>query len=157
MTSASTFRGRSLAVLGGTAIAPLTLAGRSTGGSTPTASASITVGTIDKITSFDPAGSYDNGAFAVMNQIYPFPLNSKPGSSDVQPDTAESAKFNELVQFKEFPDYKGMLGAPKTPTVDLDYYTDQSNRKLDVQKGESMLRRGASPQSTSPISRRTRP
>ena len=92
-----------------------------------------------------------------MNQIYSFLLNSKPGSSDVQPDIAESAKFNQLVQFKEFPDYKGMLGAPKTPTVKLKYYTDQSNMKLDVQKAESMLRRGASPQLTSPISRRTRP
>ena len=148
---------RSLAVLGGTAIAPLTLAGCSTGGSTPTASASITVGTTDKVTSLDPAGSYDNGSFAVMNQIYSFLLNSKPGSSDVQPDIAESAKFNQLVQFKEFPDYKGMLGALKTPTVKLKYYTDQSNMKLDVQKAESMLRRGASPQLTSPISRRTRP
>ena len=48
-----------------------------------------------------------------MNQIYPLPLSSKPGSSDVQPDTAESAKFNQLAQFKEFPDYKGMLGAPR--------------------------------------------
>ena len=113
MTSASTFRTRSLAVLGGTAIAPFTLAGCSTGGSTPTASASITAGTIHKVTWLDPAGSYDNGAFAVMNQIYPFPLSSKPGSSDVQPDIAESAKFNQLAQFKEFPDYKGMLGAPR--------------------------------------------
>jgi peptide/nickel transport system substrate-binding protein len=253
MTSATTFRKRSLAVLGGTAIAALALTGCSAGGSTPTASASITVGTTDKVTSLDPAGSYDNGSFAVMNQVYPFLLNSKPGSSDVQPDIAESAKFtspteytvvlkkgltfangdkltssdvkfsfdrqlkiadasgpstllynlvstaapdattvvftlkaandqiwpqilsspaapivdeqvfsadkvtsdddivkgkafagqytigsykfNQLVQFKEFTDYKGMLGAPKTPTVNLKYYTDQSNMKLDVQKG----------------------
>ncbi|CAN5220689.1 ABC transporter substrate-binding protein [soil metagenome] len=256
MTSASTFRKRSLAVLGGTAIAALTLAGCSAGGSSNNSSSgatSITVGTTDKVTSLDPAGSYDNGSFAVMNQVYPFLLNSKPGTSEVQPDIAESAKFtspteytvvlkkgltfangdkltssdvkfsfdrqlkiadqngpstllanlvstaapdastvvftlkagndqiwpqilsspaapivdeqvfsadkvtsdddiikgkafagqytissykfNQLVQFKAFADYKGMLGTPKTPTVNLKYYTDQSNMKLDVQKG----------------------
>ncbi|MET4705038.1 ABC transporter substrate-binding protein [Frigoribacterium sp. UYMn621] len=256
MTSASTFRKRSLAVLGGTAIAALTLAGCSAGGgsnNTSSGATSITVGTTDKVTSLDPAGSYDNGSFAVMNQVYPFLLNSKPGTSEVQPDIAESAtftspteytvvlkkgltfangdkltssdvkfsfdrqlkiadengpstllanlvstaapdattvvftlkaandqiwpqilsspaapivdeqvfsadkvtsdddiikgkafagqytissyKFNQLVQFKAFADYKGMLGTPKTPTVNLKYYTDQSNMKLDVQKG----------------------
>ena len=71
--------------------------------------------------------------------------------------TIASYKFNQLVQFKSFAGYKGLLGTPKTPTIILKYYTDQSNMKLDVQKGESMLRRGASPQSTSPISRKTRP
>jgi peptide/nickel transport system substrate-binding protein len=219
----------------------------------PSGATSITVGTTDKVTSLDPAGSYDNGSFAVMNQVYPFLLNSKPGTSEVQPDIAESAKFtspteytvvlkkgltfangdkltssdvkfsfdrqlkiadqngpstllanlvstaapdastvvftlkagndqiwpqilsspaapivdeqvfsadkvtsdddiikgkafagqytissykfNQLVQFKAFADYKGMLGTPKTPTVNLKYYTDQSNMKLDVQKG----------------------
>jgi peptide/nickel transport system substrate-binding protein len=99
MTSATTFRKRSLAVLGGTAIAALALTGCSAGGSTPTASASITVGTTDKVTSLDPAGSYDNGSFAVMNQVYPFLLNSKPGSSDVQPDIAESAKFTSPTEY----------------------------------------------------------
>ena len=43
ITSASTFRKRSLAVLGGTVIAVLTLGGCSVGGSTSTAAASITV------------------------------------------------------------------------------------------------------------------
>ncbi len=55
--------------------------------------APITFGTTDKVTFLDPAGSYDNGSFMVMNQIYPFVLNSKPGSADPQPDMAESASF----------------------------------------------------------------
>ncbi len=254
MTSASTIRKRSLAVLGGTAIAALTLAGCASGGNAGGAPASsITVGTTDKVTSLDPAGSYDNGSFAVMNQVFPFLMNSKPGTADVEPDIAESAKFtspteytvvlktgltfangdkltssdvkfsfdrqlkiadpngpstllynlastdatndttvvfhlkaandqiwpqilsspaapivdeqvfsadkvtsdddivkgkafagqytiasykfNQLVQFKAFSGYKGVLGAPATPTVNLKYYTDQSNMKLDVQKG----------------------
>ena len=256
MTSASTFRKRSLAVLGGTAIAALALSGCSAGGGAnngTSAATSLTVGTTDKVTSLDPAGSYDNGSFAIMNQVYPFLMNSKPGTADVQPDIAESAKFsspteytvvlkkgltfangdkltssdvkfsfdrqlkiadqngpstllsnlestdatdattvvfhlkgandqiwpqilsspaapivdeqvfsadkvtsdddivkgkgfagqytiasykfNQLVQFKAFADYKGVLGTPKTPTIILKYYTDQSNMKLDVQKG----------------------
>ena len=53
----------------------------------------LTVGTTDKVTSLDPAGSYDNGSFAVMNQIYPFLLNSPYGTADVKPDIAESAEF----------------------------------------------------------------
>jgi len=256
MTSASTFRKRTLAVLGGTAIAALALSGCSAGGgsnSTSSAATTLTVGTTDKVTSLDPAGSYDNGSFAIMNQVYPFLLNSKPGTSEVGPDIAESAKFtspteytvvlkkgltfangdkltssdvkfsfdrqikiadengpstllynlastaapdastvvftlkaandqiwpqilsspaapivdeqvfsadkvtsdddivkgkafggqytiasykfNQLVQFKAFSGYKGLLGTPKTPTIVLKYYTDQSNLKLDVQKG----------------------
>jgi len=55
---------------------------------------SIIVGTTDKVTFLDPAGSYDNGSFAIMNQVFPFLMNSKPGTSDVEPDIAESAEFN---------------------------------------------------------------
>ena len=260
MTSASTVlkrtvRKRTLAVLGGTAVAALALVGCSAGNNAnnSTGASSITVGTTDKVTSLDPAGSYDNGSFAIMNQVYPFLMNSKPGTSDVSPDIATSAKFtspteytvvlkkgltfangdkltssdvkfsfdrmlkiadvngpstllynlastaapdantvvftlkaandqiwpqilsspaapivdeqvfsadkvtsdddivkgkafagqytiasykfNQLLQFKAFAGYKGLLGAPKTPTVVLKYYTDQSNLKLDVQKG----------------------
>ncbi|WP_166843795.1 ABC transporter substrate-binding protein [Isoptericola sp. BMS4] len=54
---------------------------------------SLIVGTTDKITSLDPAGAYDNGSFAVMNQVYPFLMNTPYGSPDVEPDIAESAEF----------------------------------------------------------------
>ncbi|MHB1171861.1 MAG: ABC transporter substrate-binding protein [Lacisediminihabitans sp.] len=256
MTSASIIRKRTLAALGGTAIAALALAGCSAGGtsSSPSgSSSSLIVGTTDKVTTLDPAGSYDKGSSAVMNQVFPFLMNSKPGSSDVQPDIAVSAKFtspneytvvlkkglkfangdaltssdvkfsfdrqlriadqngpstllsnldsteakdpttvvfhlkaandqiwpqilssvaapivdeqvfspdkvtsdadivkgnafagpyvissykfNSLVQFKANPDYQGLLGAPKTATINLKYYADSSNLKLDVQKG----------------------
>ncbi len=59
----------------------------------------ITVGTTDKITSLDPAGSYDNGSFAVMNQVYPFLMNTPYGSPDVQPDIAESAEFTAPTEY----------------------------------------------------------
>jgi len=255
MTSASTIRKRSLTVLSGVAIAALALSGCAAGtdsGDTGS-SGTITVGTTDKVTTIDPAGSYDNGSFFVMNNVYPFLMNSNPGSSDVYPDIAESAeftspteytvklksglkwangndltasdvkfsfdrqvsiaadngpstllynldktevtddltvvfhlkaandqiwpqilsspagpivdedtfsadslttdqeivdanafagpytissyKFNELVQYKAYDDYMGLLATPKTATVNVKYYADQSNMKLDVQEG----------------------
>jgi len=53
----------------------------------------ITVGTTDKVVSIDPAGSYDNGSFAVMTQVYGSLMRSEPGSPEVSPDLAESAEF----------------------------------------------------------------
>ncbi len=255
MTSASTIRKRTLAVLGGTAIAAMVLSGCAAGNDSGNSGASgtITVGTTDKVTTLDPAGSYDNGSFFIMNNVFPFLMNSNPGSSDVHPDIAESAKFtspneytvvlkkglkwanghdltasdvkfsfdrqlkiaadngpssllynldstevkddltvvfhlkaendqiwpqilsspagpivdeevfspdsvttdkeivdgmafagpytissykfNELVQFKAYDGYKGLLKAPATKTINLKYYADQSNMKLDVQEG----------------------
>ena len=46
-----------------------------------------------------------------------------------------SYKFNELVQFKAYAGYKGLLGTPKTATINLKYFADQSNMKLEVQQG----------------------
>ncbi|MBX3092167.1 MAG: peptide ABC transporter substrate-binding protein, partial [Cryobacterium sp.] len=255
MTSASTIRKRSLAVLSGVAVAALALSGCAAGGNSGDngASSTITIGTTDKVTTLDPAGSYDNGSFFIMNNVFPFLMNSNPGSSDVHPDIAASAgftspteytvklkpglkwanghdltasdvkfsfdrqlkiaadngpstllynldstevtddltvvfhlkaandqiwpqilsspaapivdeevfspdalttdadivkanafagpyvissyKFNELVQFKAYDGYQGLLGKPKTATINLKYYADQSNMKLDVQEG----------------------
>ncbi|SEQ09024.1 ABC transporter substrate-binding protein [Microlunatus flavus] len=67
-----------------------------TGGS---AGGAIVVGTTDKITSLDPAGSYDNGSFAVMNQVYPFLMNTPYGSPDVKPDIATSAEFTSPTEY----------------------------------------------------------
>lgn len=61
--------------------------------------APITLGTTDKVTSLDPAGSYDNGSFMVMNQIFPFLLNSEPGSPEPSNDLAESAEFTSDKEF----------------------------------------------------------
>ena len=254
MTSAS--KKRVLGAFAGTAVFALALAGcAASGGDTggDTGSDSLIVGTTDKVTFIDPAGSYDNGSFAVMNQVYPFLLNSKQGTSDVEPDIAVSAEytsptdytvvlkdglkfangndltssdvkfsfdrinaihddngpwpllgnldsveavddttvvfhlkngndqtfaqilsspaapivdedvfsadavtpdadivagnafagqyviksydFNNLISFEANPDYQGVLGAAKTKNIDLKYYTDASNLKLDVQEG----------------------
>ena len=79
-----------LALTGCTSAAP---SGNEGSGGGDAASSPITLGTTDKVTSLDPAGSYDNGSFMVMNQIFPFLLNSKPGSPDPSNDLAESAEF----------------------------------------------------------------
>ena len=70
--------------------------GDSDGGGT---AGSLTIGTTDKITTIDPAGSYDNGSFAVMNQVYPFLMNTPYGSPDVEPDIAESAEFTAPTEY----------------------------------------------------------
>lgn len=257
MTSASKNSRRLLGVLAGSAAFALALTGCQTGGggddNGDDTADSLIVGTTDKVTFLDPAGSYDNGSFAVMNQVFGYLLNSPLGTSDVEPDLAESAEytsdteytvvlrpdlkfangndltssdvkfsfdrqvaiadengpsvllgniesveavddttvvfhllagpdqtfaqilsspaalivdeevfaadavtpdeeivegnafsgqyvissydFNNLVSFEANPEYQGVLGAAKTPNIDLKYYTEASNLKLDVQEG----------------------
>src|SRR5215207_4549016 len=186
MTSASKNGRRGIVAMAGLSVAALALAGCSAGGDTggdDTSGDSITVGTTDKVTTLDPAGSYDNGSLAVQTQVFPYLLNTDYQSTDVVPDLAESAEFtspteytvtlpeglkwangndltssdvkfsfdrniafagpyvitsydfNNLVSFKANPDYVGLLAAPKTETVNLKYYAESSNMKLDVQEG----------------------
>ena len=49
--------------------------------------------------------------------------------------TITSYAKNSLATFAANTAYKGRLGTPKTPNVQLKYYTDASNLKLDVQQG----------------------
>jgi peptide/nickel transport system substrate-binding protein len=255
MKSASSRRARVLLGASALAVSALALAGcsGSSGGSGGSGGGSLTIGTTDKITSIDPAGSYDNGSFAVMNQVYPFLMNTPYGSPDVKPDIAASASFtspteytvklkkdlkfanghaltssdvkftferqlkindpngpasllgnlkdvstpdkltavfhlkvpndqtfaqvlsspagpivdeqvfsadkvtpdativkgdafagqytiksykvNNLIQYKANPDYKGLLGAAKTGTINVKYYSSAPNMKLDIQQG----------------------
>ena len=97
-------RGRLGLAIGAFGASALLLAGCAGGGgntdSTDDASGEpLIVGTTDKITSIDPAGSYDNGSFAVMNQIYPFLFNSAYGTSEVTPDIAESGEFTSDTEY----------------------------------------------------------
>ena len=48
----------------------------------------ITIGTTDKITNLDPAGSYDNGSYAVQIQVYPFLYAQDYKTSELSPDIA---------------------------------------------------------------------
>ncbi|WP_024817388.1 ABC transporter substrate-binding protein [Arthrobacter sp. 31Y] len=84
-----------IALAGISALALTACTGPSGGGSSsaPAAAGPIAYGTTDKVTSLDPAGSYDNGSFMVMNQVYSFLLNSKPDGAEPVPDLAESSSF----------------------------------------------------------------
>ncbi|GAB3609153.1 ABC transporter substrate-binding protein [Humibacter ginsengiterrae] len=100
MKSAPSRRARVLLGASALAVSALALAGCSgSGGSGGTSGGSLTIGTTDKITSIDPAGSYDNGSFAVMNQVYPFLMNTPYGSPDVKPDIAASASFTSPTDY----------------------------------------------------------
>ncbi|GAB3326764.1 ABC transporter substrate-binding protein [Geodermatophilus aquaeductus] len=59
----------------------------------------LIIGTTDRIVTLDPAGSYDNGSFTVMNQVYPFLLNTPLGSPEPEPDIAETAEFTSPTQY----------------------------------------------------------
>ncbi len=100
-----------IALAGMSALALTACTGPSGGGGTSTGEAgggAITYGTTDKVVTLDPAGSYDGGSFMVMNQIYPFLLNYKPGTADASPDIAESASFTSPTEYtvKLKPDLK---------------------------------------------------
>ena len=100
MTTASTHRKRATSVLIGASALALVLASCAAGGDTgATGDGAILVGTTDKVVTLDPAGSYDNGSFAVQNQVYAFLLNSPLGSPDPEPDLAESAEFTSPTEY----------------------------------------------------------
>ena len=103
MRSVSRGGRRALAATAGIAMTALALTacggGNGGSGGSGGGSGTLTIGTTDKITSIDPAGSYDNGSFAVMNQVYPFLFNTPYGSPDVQPDIAESGSFTSPTDF----------------------------------------------------------
>ena len=100
LTHSSAFRRRSLATLAGAATVAIALVGCSSpSGENDLALDGIIVGTTDPVTSLDPAGSYDNGSFAVQNQVFPFLFNSPYGSPDVEPDIAVSGEFTTPTEF----------------------------------------------------------
>lgn len=105
MTLHSSGRGRLGLALGAVGATAILLAGCAGGGGDSSGEGGdasgepLLVGTTDKITSIDPAGSYDNGSFAVMNQIYPFLFNSEYGTAEVTPDIAESGEFTSPTEY----------------------------------------------------------
>ncbi|MET3919657.1 ABC transporter substrate-binding protein [Arthrobacter sp. UYEF20] len=94
---------QSAIALAGVSAFALTACTGPSGGGTASGSAAgggtITYGTTDKVVTLDPAGSYDAGSFMVMNQIYPFLMNSKPGTAEAVPDIAESASFTSPTEY----------------------------------------------------------
>ncbi|TFD57670.1 peptide ABC transporter substrate-binding protein [Cryobacterium suzukii] len=124
MTSAFTNGKRALAATAGFAVAALVLSGCAAGGGgdggddAASTGGPITIGTTDKVTTLDPAGSYDNGSFSVQTQVFPFLMSSKFGTADVEPDIAVSAEFTAPTEYTVVlkPDLKWANGNALTAT-----------------------------------------
>lgn len=92
-------RGRTTALVSVLSVAALAAAacgsGRTDDGAAAGGGEALVVGTTDQVYALDPAASYDNGSFTIMNQVYPFLMNYAPGSDELVPDAAESCEFTE--------------------------------------------------------------
>jgi peptide/nickel transport system substrate-binding protein len=97
-------RGRLALAIGAFGASALLLAGcagggggnATTGGGTDEP---IIVGTTDKVTTLDPAGSYDNGSLAVQTQVFPYLVNTDYNSTEVVPDLAETAEYTSPTEY----------------------------------------------------------
>jgi peptide/nickel transport system substrate-binding protein len=132
-----------IALAGVSAFALTACTGPSGGGGTSTGGAgggTITYGTTDKVVTLDPAGSYDAGSFMVMNQVYPFLMNSKPGSADAVPDIAESASFTTPTEYtvKLKPGLKFANGHPLTSS-DVKFSIDRVVKIADPNGPAALL------------------
>ncbi|MFT4282629.1 ABC transporter substrate-binding protein [Microbacterium sp.] len=98
-------RGRLALALGAFGASALLLAGCAGGTSgpgnsnAPSSDEPIIVGTTDKVTTLDPAGSYDNGSLAVQTQVFPYLVGTDYNSTEVVPDLAESAEFTSPTEY----------------------------------------------------------
>jgi peptide/nickel transport system substrate-binding protein len=100
MTSMSN-KGWRVAAVGSVAVLALALTGCASGGGSSSGGSggSIVIGTTDKVTFLDPAGSFDNGSLTVQTQVFGLLMNSKPGTSEVEPDLASKAEFTSPTDF----------------------------------------------------------
>jgi peptide/nickel transport system substrate-binding protein len=90
---------RILVSIAAVAVVGLGLSACSASAGTGTAGSTIMVGTTDRVTALDPAGSWDLGSGALQNQVYSWLLTSAPGSTEPVPDLAESAVFTSPTEY----------------------------------------------------------
>ncbi|HEY0247707.1 MAG TPA: ABC transporter substrate-binding protein [Gryllotalpicola sp.] len=148
MNSVSARRARFLASAAALAAGALVLAGCASGnggnsgdsGGGAASGKPITIGTTDKITSLDPAGSYDNGSFAVMTQVYPFLLDTPYGSPDPKPDIAESADFTNPTTYEvKLKDGLTFKNGDKLTSSDVKFSFDRQIKINDPNGPASLL------------------
>ncbi|GAB3597372.1 ABC transporter substrate-binding protein [Microbacterium tumbae] len=103
MSLQNSTRSRLGLAIGAIGVTSLVLAGCANGGGGngggDAAGGDIIVGTTDKVTTLDPAGSYDNGSLAVQIQVFPYLVNTDYNSTEVVPDLAESAEFTSPTEY----------------------------------------------------------
>ncbi|WP_312676668.1 ABC transporter substrate-binding protein [Microbacterium sp.] len=141
----STPRGRvGLAALafGASALLLAGCAGGSTGGSTDGAASGdpIVVGTTDKVTTLDPAGSYDNGSLAVQTQVFPYLVNTDYNSTEVVPDLAESAEFTSPTEYTvKLPEGLKWSNGHDLTSSDVKFSFDRNVKIADPNGASSLL------------------
>ncbi len=57
------------------------------------------------------------------------------GKAFAGPYTITSYDMNNLISYEANPDYKGLLGAPKTSSVNVKYFAEASNLRLEIEEG----------------------
>lgn len=97
-------RGRLGLAIGALGASALLLAGCAGGGGDTdngddASGETLIVGTTDKVTTLDPAGSYDNGSLAVQTQVFPYLVNTNYNDTAVVPDLAETAEFTSPTEY----------------------------------------------------------
>lgn len=92
------------------------------------------------MSTLDPAGSYDNGSFGVMNQVYPYLMNFVPGTGELAPDIAEHCEFAAPTTYRCTlkPDLKFANGHDLTSS-DVKFSFDRENAINDPNGPQSLL------------------
>ncbi len=141
----STSRGRvglAAVAFGASALLLAGCAGGSTGGSTDGAASGdpIVVGTTDKVTTLDPAGSYDNGSLAVQTQVFPYLVNTDYNSTEVVPDLAESAEFTSPTEYTvKLPEGLKWSNGHDLTSSDVKFSFDRNVKIADPNGASSLL------------------
>ncbi len=141
-----TTRGRVGLAIGAFGASALLLAGCAgggggNGGSTDGASGEpIIVGTTDKVTTLDPAGSYDNGSLAVQTQVFPYLVNTDYNSTEVVPDLAESAEFTSPTEYTvKLPEGLKWANGNDLTSADVKFSFDRNVKIADPNGASSLL------------------
>lgn len=138
-------RGRVSLAIGAIGATSLILAGCAAGGGGTGdgdggGGGTVIVGTTDKVTTLDPAGSYDNGSLAVQTQVFPYLVNTDYNSTEVVPDLAESAEFTSPTEYTvTLPaDLKWANGNDLT-SADVKFSFDRNLKIADPNGASSLL------------------
>jgi peptide/nickel transport system substrate-binding protein len=100
----------------------------------------IIVGTTDKVTTLDPAGSYDNGSLAVQTQVFPYLLNTDYNSNEVVPDLAESAEFTSPTEYTvTLPEGLKWANGNDLTSSDVKFSFDRNIKIADPNGASSLL------------------
>lgn len=59
----------------------------------------VVIGTTDRVVSFDPAGTYDQGSWTPMHSMYQTLLRYKPGQTTPSPEAAKKCDFADPTHF----------------------------------------------------------